>query len=111
MLCATVVIAAEPEVMNGLPKPDDVLVIAVKPQPKEWPNYFSSESLLKALPMLEPADVLLPAGGKRAWQSGVIVLKDKTVLFWRTCGYRFIAIDRKDGTTFYAMPKKETSNK
>jgi hypothetical protein len=95
--------AAEPERLTGLPSPNNVLAIAVTPHSKDFKDYFTPESLLQALPKLVSADVQLPAGTK--WQSGVIVLKDKTVLFWRTCGDWFIAIDRRDGTSFYAMPK------
>jgi hypothetical protein len=95
--------AAGSERLTGLPSPNNVFVVAVTPHSKDFKDYFTPESLLRALPKLVPADVLLPAGKK--WQSGVIVLKDKTVLFWRTCGDWFIAVDRADGTSFYAMPK------
>jgi hypothetical protein len=71
-------------------------------------DYFTPDSLLHALPKLMPSDVRLPVGGRVFWQSGVIVLKDKTVLFWRTCGDWFIAIDKPTGTTFYAFEKKDT---
>jgi hypothetical protein len=110
ILGTTVSFAAEPQVLTGLPSPDDVFVISIAPHPREMKDYFTPESLLKALPALVPSDVLLPVGGKVWWQSGVIVLKDKSVLFWRTCGDWFIAIDRPYGTTFYAIPKKETPN-
>jgi hypothetical protein len=103
--------AAEPKTMTGLPTPDDVFVIAVAPHPNEMKDYFTSDSLLKALPKFIPSDVRLPVGDRVRWQSGVIVLKDRTVLFWRTCGEWFIAIDRQEGRTFYAMPTKENSQK
>jgi len=108
LMGATVCLAAEPETLNGLPSTNDVFVIAVSPHSKELKDYFTPATLLQALPKLVPSDVLLPAGDKIFWQSGVIVLKDKTVLFWRTCGDWFIAIDRADGRSFYAMPKKGT---
>ena len=98
--------ASESGTMNGLPSLNDVFVIAVTPHSKDLKDYFTPESLLQALPKLVPAEVLLQVGEK--WQSGVIVLKDKTVLFWRTCGDWFIAVDRAEGTFFYAMPKNGT---
>jgi hypothetical protein len=110
LIVGTVAFAAAPDKMTGLPLPEDVFVIAVSPHSKELKDYFTPDSLLKALPKLVPADVLLPKGGKVFWQSGVIVLKDKTVLFWRTCGDWFIAVDRPTGTTFYAIEKKGTPN-
>lgn len=105
---ATVCSAAEPEQLNGLPSPNDVFVIAVSPRPKESPDYITPRSLLRALPLLTPADVNPRVGGE--WQSGAIVLKDKTVLFWRTSGDWFIAIDGADETFFYAMPEKGAFN-
>jgi len=99
---------ADEQKMTGLPAPDDVFVVAVAPHSKKLKAYFTPDSLVKALPKLVPSDVLLPVGDKLFWQSGVIVLKDKTVLFWRTCGDWFIAVDKPTGTTFYAFEKKET---
>lgn len=103
----TTCFAAEEEVLTDLPKADDVLVVAVTPQKKEMKEYFTPDSLLKALPKLRRACVTVPVGDQVWWQSGVIVLKDNTVLFWRTCGDWFIAIDRPSGRSFYALPKKK----
>jgi hypothetical protein len=103
-------IAADEQKMTGLPAPDDVFVVAVAPHSRELKDYFTPDSLLRALPKLVPSDVLLPGGDKVLWQSGVIVLKDKTVLFWRTCGNWFIAVDKPTGTTFYALERKGTPN-
>ncbi len=111
LLGAALCLAAEPEMLTGLPRTDDVFVIAIAPHSKEMKDHFTPDSLLEALPKLVPSDVLLPVGDRVWWQSGVIVLKDKSVLFWRTCDDWFIAIDRPEGRTFYAIPKKETPNK
>lgn len=102
---------ADEQRMTGLPTPDDVFVVAVAPHSKDLKDYFTPDSLLQALPDLAPSYVRLPVGDKVFWQSGVIVLKDKTVLFWRTCGDWFVAVDRPTGTTFYALKKKEAPNK
>lgn len=107
ILCVSNAIAAEPEVLTGLPKPDEVLVIAVHPHPGEMKDHFTSESLLKALPKLVPCDVQLPVGKNVWWQSGVLVQKDKSVLFWKTCCDWFIAIERPEGCAFYAIPKQD----
>ena len=88
-----------------------MFIIAVSPHDKVLQDYFTPESLLQSLPKLVPADVRLKGGAKKWWQSGVIVLKDKEVLFWRTCGDWFIAIDTPTGITFYGFEKKETPNR
>ena len=113
LVAGAVTFAAVPDTLTGLPLPENVFVIAVSPHPKEIRDYyyFTPDSLLKALPKLVPADVQIPGHATRFWQYGVIVLKDKTVLFWRTCGDWFIAIDSPTGTTFYAFAKKDTPNK
>jgi hypothetical protein len=104
-------VGADEQRLTDLPAPDDVFVVAVEPHSKELKDYFTPDSLLQALPKLVPSDVRLPVGGREIWQSGVIVLKDKTVLFWRTCGDWFIAVDKPTGTTFYAFEKKDVPNK
>lgn len=94
--------------LSGLPSPEDVFVIAVSPHATVLTNYFTPASLLQALPNLLPTDALLPVGDKVWWQSGVIVQRDRTVLFWRTCGDWFIAVDNPTGPTFYAFDKTKT---
>ena len=108
IFCIATASAMATERMTGLPSPDDVFVIATSPHSDGLKDYFTPDSLLEALPKLVPADVLLPIGRKIFWQSGVIVLQNKTVLFWRTCGNWFIAIDTPSGTTFYAMEKESS---
>gem|GEM_PF-6702619 len=103
-------VVADEQRLTSLPALDDVFVVAVAPHSKELKDYFTPDSLLQALPKLVPSDVRLPVEDKVFWQSGVIVLKDKTVLFWRTCGDWFIAVDKPTGTTFYTFEKNETPN-
>ncbi len=110
LIAFAVSVVADEQRMTGLPAPDDVFVVAVAPQANELKDYFTPDSLLQALPKLVPSDVQLPVGDRVFWQSGVIVLKDKTVLFWRTCGDWFIAVDKPTGTMFFAFEKKETPN-
>ena len=109
LLGGTASFATTPEVLSALPSPADVFVIASWPRTDEIQDYFTPDSLLLALPKLVPADIRLPvAGGIKYWQSGVIVKNDKTVVFWRTCGDWFIAIDTPTGTTFYAIEKENS---
>lgn len=110
LLAATIAFAADSTKLSGLPAPEDVFVIAVSPHSKSLKDYFTPDSLIQALPKLVPADVQLPVGGKVYWQSGVIVQKDKKVLFFRTCGDWFIAVDTPSGTTFYAFEKGQAPN-
>jgi hypothetical protein len=98
--------AALPGLLTPLPKTDAIFTIGFHPVPKEIPPYYSEKSFMEIYPKLIPADVLIPVGGKDFWQTGVIVTKDKKVLWWRTCANSFIAIDSELGTSFYAMSKK-----
>ena len=109
LLGGTAAFPTTPEVLSSLPTPDDVFVIASLPRSDDIQDYFTPDSLLLALPKLVPADIRLPTGGGlKYWQSGVIVKNDKTVIFWRTCGDWFIAIDTPTGTTFYAIEKENS---
>ncbi len=80
-----------------LPNPSDILVIAVHPSPILREPYFTPSSLLEALPKFKPGEPKMRVGARRVWQSGVIVLKNKDVLFWRTAHDDFIIIDTKAG--------------
>ena len=67
-----------------LPAPEDVFVISVKPQARQLASHFTPESLKAALPRFKRAWVDPPIGGKIWQQSGVIVLRDGQVLYWRS---------------------------
>lgn len=92
-------LAAEP---LTLPEFSSVFTIACQLNPEPVPNYFNDESLLALYPHLKPSKVSIPVGGKRAWQSGVIVTKDKKCLFWKSCSTKFIAIYTSDNTYYFA---------
>lgn len=88
--------------LESLPNPAEVFAIACHPShPKELTPYFTSDSLLKALPEFRPGKAEIKVGAKRYWQSGVIVLTNKTVLFWSTCRTNFIHIATADGTASF----------
>ena len=86
-----------------LPAPEAVFAIAVKPQAKQHPVFFTPARLKEALPRFKPASVMLPIGGKIWTQSGVIVLKDGRVLFWKSYRDDLIAIERAEDIDVYVM--------
>ena len=88
-----------------LPAPAEVFTIAIKPQAKQLPEHFTPRSLLAALPRLKPAYMVEPIGGKIWSQSGVIVLKDKSVLFWRSYRDDVIAVETGGAPTIYVLDR------
>lgn len=86
-----------------LPRPDDVFAIAIKPQARQLEAPFTPESLLAALPHFKPAYVVEPIGGKIWKQSGVIVLKDGRVLFWRSFRDDILAIETAVAPIIYVL--------
>ena len=86
-----------------LPDPDEVLSIAIKPQARQHPKFFTPERLLANLPRLVPATLGKPIGGKIWQQSGVIVLKDGSVLFWRSYRDDVLAIETAGEPLIYAI--------
>ena len=88
-----------------LPSPDQVFTIAIKPHAKQLTDHFTPASLLAALPHLKPAYMVEPIGGKIWTQTGVIVLKDKTVLFWRSYRDDVIAIETGGKRLLYAIDR------
>jgi len=86
----------------SLPEVASVFTIACQQNPEPLPNYFDDKALLALYPDLKPSKVLIAVGKKRAWQSGVIVTKDKKCLFWKTCSNKFIAIYTADNTYYFA---------
>ena len=88
---------------QALPSPDDVFAIAIKPQARQLEAPFTPESLLAALPRFKPAYVVEPIGGKIWKQSGVIVLKDGSVLFWRSFRDDVLAIETAVAPIIYVL--------
>ena len=88
---------------QALPSPDDVFAIAIKPQARQLEAPFTPESLLAALPRFKPAYVVEPIGGKIWKQSGVIVLKDGSVLFGRSFRDDVLAIETAVAPIIYVL--------
>ena len=86
-----------------LPAPDQVFSIAIKPQAKQHPDFFTPETLRAALPRMKPATVMPPTGGKIWQQSGVIVLTDGEVLFWKSYRDDLIAVETATEPIVYVM--------
>jgi hypothetical protein len=89
----------------GLPAPDEVFAIAIKPQARQLPAHFTPESLLEALPRLKPAYVMEAIGGKIWSQSGVIVLKSGEVLFWRSYKDELLLIETGAAPVIYVVDR------
>lgn len=107
-LAAAALFLSAPQAMaetRPLPSPDQVFTIAIKPQAKQLEIHFTPASLLAALPHLKPAYMMEPIGGKIWAQSGVIVLKDKTVLFWRSYRNDVIAVETGGKRILYAIDR------
>lgn len=103
--------AKESPSINSLPKSEDIFTIAINPIPS-FPaptrpeldtnellkmRYFTAESLREALPSFRPGEAEIKAGDRRIWESGVIVLNNKEVLFWTTCRKNFIHVLTPNG--------------
>lgn len=86
-----------------LPAPDEILSIVIKPQAKQHPKFFTAERLLANLPRFVPATLGKPIGGKIWQQTGVIVLKDGSVLFWRSYRDDVLAIETGGEPLIYAL--------
>jgi hypothetical protein len=85
-----------------LPPRSEIFVVGFHPQPKGFVPYFDESSFLATYSSLKPAKVTIAVGARRVWQSGVIVTKDKKVLFWSTCAKSFVAIDVAGETKYFA---------
>ena len=86
-----------------LPAPDRVFAIAIKPQAKQHPDFFTPDTLRAALPRMKPATVMPPIGGKIWQQSGVIVLTDGEVLFWKSYRDDLIAVETAGAPRIYMI--------
>lgn len=81
-----------------LPDVNDIFTIAIDSSSNHMVNpCFTPESLIVALPEFKSGEAELKVGAKKVWQSGVIVLKNKKVLFWRSCRKNFIHIQTSSG--------------
>ena len=103
--------------MKSLPKSEDIFTIAINPIPRfPTPAHpemdsnqllemqsFTPESLRDALPKFRPGQPEIKAGARRIWESGVIVLNDKKVLFWTTCRKNFIQVLTRNGPVSFII--------
>jgi hypothetical protein len=87
------------ESMKALPKSEDIFTIAINSipsAPTSTSRFFTPQSLREALPNFRPGEAEIKVGDRRVWESGVIVLNNKKVLFWTTCRKIFIHVLRSD---------------
>jgi hypothetical protein len=107
ILCALLLVQQPGQPVIGdatppLPSPAEVFTVAANPHvPPGVRPYFTPKSLLEQLPNFKPGKPEIKSGGKRWWQSGVIVLENKEVLFWRTCRSNFILVTTPDRGDYY----------
>jgi len=66
-------------------------------------NWFTPELLRETYPKLVPAKVEVPTGFNITGQSGVIVTKNKEVLFWSSFENSYISIETPNGTLDYGI--------
>ena len=91
-----------------LPDPADVFVVTIEPTryPKTESPYFSADELIRSLATFQPIDDPHDARPLDMYQKGVVVLKNKTVLFWLACSRDYFIIKKQDGTFwFYGRQK------
>ena len=92
------VTGAEGSLPFTLPRPKDVFTIAFAPYPNPAVSpYFTSASLLDALPSFKPFQPRHKVGDRRVCQAGVIVLKSSEVIFISSCYPREIIVTTRDG--------------
>lgn len=89
-----------------LPAPERIFTIAIAPHARQHHDFFTPESLRAALPRLRPATVMPPIGGKIWTQSGVIVLTDGEVLFWRSYRDDLLAVETGGVPRVYVIDDK-----
>ncbi|OGF57551.1 MAG: hypothetical protein A2Z21_05830 [Candidatus Fraserbacteria bacterium RBG_16_55_9] len=89
-----------------LPAQDNIFTVGfLRPFPNS-PIYFTEESLMKIYPNLIPAEVHISVGARRYFQQGVIVTKDKKVVFFTTCSSSYISISTEAGQMSFATSKE-----
>jgi hypothetical protein len=106
---ASAVLSAEENKTPALPALAEIFTVEVLRYSGNTfsPDFqFDRESFLATYPSLQPAKVEIPLGISFIWQNGVIVTKDKRVLFWRTCDKRFIFVDDSTGTFAYGVAER-----
>src|ERR1041384_4415033 len=86
----------------AFPRKDEIFVVAFGPQARGVMPYFDERLFMALYPSLRPAHVKISVGARRIWQRGVIVTRDKKVLFWSTCAGTFIAVETGEGQRFFA---------
>jgi hypothetical protein len=96
----------------ALPKPADVFTITFEPTrylagtANQKSMYFTTPSLIQSLSTFQPIEDPHDARPLDMYQKGVIVLKNKTVLFWLACSADYFIIKKQDGTFwFYGRSK------
>ncbi len=97
--------AAPPSAAQELPARDQIFTISIKPHARQLTDFFTPERLKATLPLFKRAYVTPPIGGKIWTQSGVIVLKDERVLYWRSYRDDVLAIETAVAPVYYVIDR------
>jgi hypothetical protein len=106
--CSSAVIAGA----QTLPAPEDVDRIWIQPHDEKLKDFYTSESLLKALPHLKETTIgkSMAFGKVWLWQRGTIHLKDGKELHWRSFTDNIILIETDKGPVFYTDIQSQTND-
>ena len=105
-LLAAIVVLCQTALAQELPDQDQVFTISIKPHAHQLTDFFTPERLKASLPLFKRAYVTPPIGGKIWTQSGVIVLNDKRVLYWKSYRDDVLAIETAVDPVYYVIDRE-----
>ena len=107
-LCTSAVIAET----ATLPAPEEVDHIWIQPHDHKLKDFYTPESLLKALPHLQKTTIgkSMAFGKVWLWQNGIIYLKNGKELPWRSFTDNIILFETDEGPVFYTDIQSQTND-
>ena len=107
-LCTSTVIAG----IQTLPAPEEVDRIWIQPHDEKLKDFYTPESLLKALPHLQKTTMgkSMAFGKIWLWQKGIIYLKNGNEIPWRSITDNIILIETDAGPVFYTDIQSQTND-
>jgi len=95
-----------------LPSPEEVQRIWIQPHDNKLKDFFTPESLFKALPHLHQANIgkSMAFGKVWLWQKGIIYLKNGKEIPWKSFTDNIILIYTDDGPVFYTDMESQTND-
>lgn len=94
----------------GLPHPDEIARISVEPHDVKVKDFFTPDSLWRALPHLRRTEIGRTLAFGKVWlfQKGVIHLKTGAGLPWRAFADNLILFDTPEGPVVYTDITEQT---